>query len=227
MFFYTPHHKWYMIYQVVDESRLPGLQPAFSTTDTLTDPASWTKPEFLFEAKPEGVEHWIDFWVICDETKAHLFFTSLDGRMWRCETSRTAFPHGWTIPEIALRGDIFEASHTYRLKDRAQYLTLIEAQGDRRRYYKAYLADHLEGPWNELAASRDRPFAGKTNVEFEGEPWSDSISHGELLRDGPDEYLVVDPGHLRFLFQGATDAQYRDNPYGKIPWRLGLLEPFP
>ena len=26
---------------------------------------------------------WLDFWVICDEQKAHLFYTSLDGRLWR------------------------------------------------------------------------------------------------------------------------------------------------
>jgi hypothetical protein len=28
----------------------------------------------------------------------------------------------------------------------------------------------------------------------------------------------------RFLFQGASDGEYRGNPYGKIPWRLGVLD---
>jgi len=28
----------------------------------------------------------------------------------------------------------------------------------------------------------------------------------------------------RFVFQGASDTEYRGNPYGKIPWRLGILE---
>jgi hypothetical protein len=26
------------------------------------------------------------------------------------------------------------------------------------------------------------------------------------------------------LFQGASDAEYRGNNYGSIPWRLGILE---
>jgi hypothetical protein len=56
-------------------------------------------------------------------------------------------------------------------------------------------------------------------------PWTTNVSHGELLRAANDERLEVDPAHLRFLFQGADDRQYRGNPYGKIPWRLGLLEP--
>jgi hypothetical protein len=34
----------------------------------------------------------------------------------------------------------------------------------------------------------------------------------------------VDPANLRFLFQGVTDEQMRDKKYGKIPWRLGVLE---
>ena len=44
----------------------------------------------------------------------------------------------------------------------------------------------------------------------------------ELL--GYDERLEVDPANVRFLFQGASDPEYRGNPYGKIPWRLGILE---
>jgi hypothetical protein len=26
------------------------------------------------------------------------------------------------------------------------------------------------------------------------------------------------------LFHVASDPEYRGNPYGKIPWRLGILE---
>ena len=59
---------------------------------------------------------------------------------------------------------IFEASHTYKLKGRRQYLTIVEAQGNRRRYYKAYLADRLEGPWKGLADTLAKPFAACENV---------------------------------------------------------------
>ena len=63
------------------------------------------------------------------------------------------------------------------------------------------------------------------NVVFTGERWSDSISHGELLRDGYDERLEVDPSNLRFLYQGVLDRDRQGKAYGQIPWRLGILEP--
>jgi len=170
-------------------------------------------------AKPK----WLDFWVICDEKKAHLFYTSLDGHMWRRETSKSDFPFGWSEQELALRADIFEASHTYKLKDRNQYLTVIEAQGGGRRYYKAYLADRLEGPWNGLADTLVKPFAAHSNVEQEAE-WTTNLSHGELIRAGVDEFMEVDPANLRFVFQGASDKEYRGQGYGGIPWRLGMIE---
>jgi hypothetical protein len=130
---------------------------------------------------------------------------------------------GWSEPQLALRADIFEASHTYKLKGMEKYLTIVEAQGDRRRYYKAYLADRLEGPWKGLADTREKPFASQANIRQDSE-WTASISHGELVRAGADEHLEVDPSNLRFLFQGASDAEYRGGGYGGIPWRLGILE---
>jgi hypothetical protein len=143
--------------------------------------------------------------------------------MWRAEAALSDFPGGWSEPKVVLQADIFEASHTYKLKGTGKYLTIVEAQGDGRRYYKAYLADRLEGPWHGLADSRDKPFAAIANVEQDN-PWTTNISHGELLRSGIDETMEVDPDKLRMVFQGASDAEYRGNPYGKIPWRLGVLE---
>lgn len=54
--------------------------------------------------------------------------------------------------------------------------------------------------------------------------WTDSFSHGELLRAGYDERLEVDPANLRFLFQGLPDDQWGQG-YGQLQWKLGLLEP--
>ncbi len=166
---------------------------------------------------------WLDFWVICDSAKAHLFYTSLDGNMWRRETRLADFPFGWSEQKLAIHGDIFEASHTYKIKGRDEYLTVLEAQGDRRRYYKAYIADRLDGEWRGLADSREKPFAALSNVRQDS-AWTANISHGELIRSGVDEHLEIDPGSMRFVFQGASDAEYRQN-YGAIPWRLGILEP--
>jgi hypothetical protein len=125
---------------------------------------------------------------------------------------------------VVLRDDIFEASCTYRLKGRDQFLTLIEAIGEKgRRYYKAYLADKLDGQWKPLAATAAKPFAGPTNLRFEGKPWTDSFSHGEVLRTGYDQRLEIDPNNVVFLFQGASDERRTGKPYGEIPWQLGLL----
>jgi hypothetical protein len=218
-FYFRPHRRWYLVYQIAKDDT---FGPGYSTTAELSDPKSWSKPRFLIANPPRG-RKWLDFWIICDEAKAHLFYTSLAGEMFRCETALADFPTGWTQPVLALRGDIFEASHTYRLRGMDRYLTIVEAQGGGRRYYKAYLADRLDGAWKPLADTQAAPFAGTANVKQE-RPWTANISHGELVRTGCDERMEVDPADVRFLFQGASDAEYRGNPYGKIPWRLGILE---
>lgn len=222
VFYFTPHKKWYLVYQFADKTRVPPFGPCFSTTDNLADPKSWTKPAPMVTNAPAKPK-WLDFWVICDAEKAHLFYTSLDGHMWRRETRKADFPFGWSEQQLAIRADIFEASHTYKLKGSGRYLTLIEAQGDRRRYFKAYVADRLEGSWKALADSLGRPFAAHGNVRQDRE-WTANISHGELLRAGVDETMEVDPANLRFLFQGASDPEYRGHRYADIPWRLGMLE---
>jgi hypothetical protein len=223
VFYFTPHKRWYMIHQVIEKTRKPALQPAYSTTDDIAEPGSWTESKLLFSAQPENVKRWIDFWVICDAGRAHLFFTSLDGRMWHCETKLAKFPSGWDRPRVVLRGDIFEASHTYRLKGLSKFLTVVEAQAGGRRYYKAYLASTLDGAWLPLAASGDKPFASPANTTNVRVHWTDSFSHGELIREGYDEKLLVDPADLRFLFQGVSDEDKKGKPYGQIPWRLGML----
>jgi len=225
VFYFRPHRKWYLIYQVGEPERRLKLQPAYSTTENLADPGSWSEARLLFPGQdPRGVQKWIDFWIICDSERAWLFFTSLDGRMWRMWTALDRFPEGFDHCEQALRADIFEASHTYRLLGRDQYLTVVEAQGrGARRYYKAYLADRLDGGWTPLADSEDRPFAGAANVRQPRPAWAESISHGELIRAGCDETMTVDPANLQFLIQGVTDRLRAGRKYGEIPWRLGLL----
>lgn len=222
VFYFTPHRRWYLVYQLVDPARGPGMEPYFSTTEKLADPQSWSKPQRMV-TNPEEKQKWIDFWVICDAEKAHLFYTSDDGHMWRRETRVGDFPSGWSAQKLVLKADIFEASHTYKLKGRDEYLTIIEALAPGRRYYKAYVADQLDGPWRGLADSLAKPFAARENIQQSPE-WTASISHGELLRTGVDERMEVDPEHLRFLFQGVSEADYRGAKYGGIPWKLGLLE---
>jgi hypothetical protein len=146
--------------------------------------------------------------------------------MWREETTLKQFPRGWSEPELALEADIFEASHIYKIVGQEKYLTVVEAQnGPAWRYYKAYLADRLDGQWTPLADSKEKNFAGKNNVTFsQDEQWAGSISHVELIRSGYDETLAIDPNNLRLIYQGVLDPDTAGKPYGQIPWRLGLLE---
>ncbi len=222
VFYFTPHRRWYLVYQLADPARTPAMGPYFSTTENLADAQSWTKPQ-LMVTNPAAGQRWIDFWVICDAEKSHLFYTSNDGHLWRRETRLADFPFGWSEQKLALKADIFEASHTYSLKGRGGYLTIVEAQAPGRRYYKAYVADQLDGEWRGLADSPAKPFAARENVR-QSPKWTASISHGELLRTGVDERMEVDPEHLRFLFQGVSEADYRGAKYGGIPWKLGILE---
>ena len=228
VFYFRPHQKWYLVYQVGEPNRRLQHQPAYSTTKTIGDPASWTKTQLFFpdDDPPSRTKAGLDYWIICDAERAYLFYTSLDGTMWRMWTPLKDFPNGFDHCEKALEADVFEASHTYRLKGLNQYLTIIEAGQSGRRYYKAYLADRLDGRWQPVADTEARPFAGAANVRpAEGVPlWTDNISHGELIRDGVDETMTVDPDDLRLVFQGVLQ---KDKPgtYGLIPWRIGMLTP--
>ena len=223
IFYFRPHQKWYLIYQAEDQTRDLKYGPCFSTNSDITKPLQWTRPQPLYIV-PEGAKAGLDFWVICDDAKAHLFFTSLNGKMWRSETALEQFPDGgWSTPEVALRADIFEASHTYTLRGGKGFFTIVEAQAGKRRYFKGFLADRLDGDWRPLAASRKQPLVSPLNVVNQADSWATSYSHGEFLRTGFDERLEIDPEHVRLLFQGANDDEYTRGGYGEIPWKLGLL----
>ena len=226
VFYFAPHGKWYLIYQM----GVPGADKmwvAYSTSETIADPNSWTPAAPMLDGgagdpRPVGG---LDYWIICDEDRAYLFYTDLKGKMWRLWTDLADFPHGFDHCQVALEAAIFEASHTYYLKGVGKYLTIVEEDG--RRYYKAYLADRLDGVWTPLADTAEQPFAGWRNIRPAPgvAPWTDNISHGELVRDGYDQRLSVDPDHLRFVFQGMWDRDKAGKGYGQFQWRIGLLAP--
>lgn len=221
VFYFRPHKKWYLIYQ--------SQQPQYSTTTDIANPASWSAPQDFFPTKPTSVPGlWIDYWVICDDAHAYLFFTGDDGRLYRSRTAIADFPSGMSDPVVVLqdpdRFRLFEASCHYKLKGSDYYLTIIEALGkDGVRYYRSWVAKTLDGNWSPLADSWEAPFAGKTNVKFaSGSAWTDDISHGELLRDDVDETMTVNPERLEFLYQGRPPTTEKLD-YLLLPYRLGLL----
>lgn len=228
VFYFEPHAKWYLVYQVgVAGSK--KMWVAYSTTTDISNPTSWTKAQPMpgLDGGPNDPREvgGLDYWVICDEERAYLFLTSLNGKMWRLSTAIEDFPAGFGDWALALDAKIFEASHTYRLKGQDKFLTFIEEDG--RRYFKAYIADRLDGGWKPLADTEERPFAGANNIRPKRgvDPWTDNVSHGELLRDSNDQRLVIDPDNLRLLFQGMLHKDKSGKGYGRYDWRLGLLTP--
>jgi hypothetical protein len=226
VFYFVPHKVWYLVYQL----GVPGRKKmwvAYSTTPDITDPASWTRAKPMLDGGPDDPRRvgGLDYWIICDDARAYLFYTSLNGKMWRLWTPLDKFPQGFDHCELALQAKIFEASHTYKVKGQDQYLTVIEENG--RRYYKAYIADRLDGTWTPIADTPQHPFASWANVRPAPgvSPWTDNISHGELIRNGHDQTLTIDPTNLRFIFQGMWDKDKRNKGYGAFQWRIGMLTP--
>lgn len=224
VFYFRPQNKWYLLYQ--------SQHPTYSTTDDLAKPETWTAPKSFFAGTPASVvDGWIDYWIICDDTHAYLFFSDDHGRYYRSRTTLEDFPNNFEDPVVIMQeataGDLFEASCVYRLKGMNQYLCFIECMGlYGRRYFRAFTTDRLDGDWTPLdgANSWAAPFAGANNVipETGGTLWTHDISHGELLRVGSDETMTVDPHNLHFLYQGVSRTATAPN-YTQIPYHLALL----
>ena len=220
LFYFTPHKKWYLIFQ--------SQQPQYCTTDDISRPETWTAPKNFFEKLPPSTPRLpIDYHIICDDTHAYLFFTGDNGCFYRSRTKIEDFPNGFGNVEIAIqenRNDLFEGSMTYKIKGTDTYLTIIEALNPAR-FYRAWISNDLNGEWTPVpgADSWETPFAGINNVTFEAgvEAWTRDISHGELLCTNVDETPTIDFENLQFLFQGR-DPDSGGN-YSLLPYRLGLL----
>ncbi len=230
VFYFTPQNKWYLVFQ--------SGPPMYSTTDDITDPTSWTPPKPFYAATPDIITEsgggWLDYWVICESDTCHLFFSSNQGRYYRAETSKDAFPEGFGEPVVVFEesnaGRIFEGSNVYKLEGTDKFLAIIEAfdqTSNDHRYFRSWVASSLEGPWLPWQASGSFPFAGVRNVSFDGTEWTQDISHGEMIRSSYDETLTVSPCDMRYIFQGADPLADTQGDYNKIPWHLGLLTQTP
>jgi hypothetical protein len=227
VFYFAPQSKWYLIFQ--------SGQPQYATNDDISKPEAWTHPTNFFASEPptvlakKGMGDWLDFFVICDDAQCHLFFADDNGELFRSDTDIGSFPMGFGDATIAIQGtkdSLFEGDAVYHIKGKDAYLAMIEAFGPTgNRYFRSFVASTLLGPWVPLADSWANPFAGKTNVTFDsGIAWTNDISHGELIRDGYDQNLEIDPSNLQFLYQGVDPSQTNpDGGYSQIPYRLGLL----
>jgi len=245
VFYFAPQKKWYLVAQTLVDAR-PDLMPIYMTNDDVGDVRGWSKPKELKTRKSHD-GFWIDFWVICDEANAHLFYTDHRGGVFRMECPIDRFPQGLARSReetvLAERGEneigrwrLHEASHVYHVKGADEYLMLVEGVyphptrknywDSRTRFMFAYVADKLEGPWHR---AEDGP------EEFAGDPAHlyyehgikcpyDQVSHFELIRSGYDQRLEIDNYDLDLLFQ-AFDARDigPDYDYNDLPWELAIM----
>lgn len=231
VFYFAPQRLWYLVYQ--------DGNAAYSTNKDIRDPAGWTAPQVFYpNGTPALIQaglanpqqgYWVDMWVICDAKDCHLFSSDDNGRLYRSQTSVEQFPAGMSEPVIALqdqKNDLFEASNVYAVGN-SSYLLLVECIGvgdspGGLRYFRSWTSDSLSGNWTTLAATQANPFMGEANVKFaDGNKWSRSISHGEIIRSSVDQKLRIPSSGLRFLYQGIDPAA--NGTYNALPWKLGLL----
>jgi hypothetical protein len=211
VFYFRPHNKWYLISQ---------WGAKYSTNTDISNPDTWTAPKSLIA---DGLPTGLDYWVICDEAYCHLFFSGDDGKLYRSKTKIDNFPNfsGYEIVMTDEVGKLFEASNVYKVEGKNMFLLLVEAYGPR--YFRSWTATSLDGPWVPLADKQSAPFAGESNVSFEGKKWTNDISHGEMIRAGYDETLTINPCNMQFLYQGVDPASSMKN-YTNLPYRLGLIK---
>lgn len=198
--------------------------PYISFSTTIDDPSAWSEPLEISVVNPVDGGRWRDFWVIFDQASAYLFFTDPAGLVWRSRTSHESFPRDWSLPEIAFKADIFQSTQVYRIQDKPLYLAVAESHSQWRRYYKAYVSDRLDGNWQALSITRDNPFVSMANVEFTGSNWTDSFSHGEIVRSAPDEFMRINLADLQFIFQGVGYLDRDNRLPSQVPWRLAILQ---
>jgi hypothetical protein len=200
----------------------------YATSTDPTKATSWSFGHTLLTENITGSSATcpIDQTVICDSTKCYLFYADDNGHIYRASMPIENFPgtfSGSTSIISESSNLVFEAVQVYKVKGSSKYLMIIETNTSPR-YFRAYTADSLGGTFTAMpsASSQSSPFAGPSNVTFNGTAWTGDISHGDLVRENPDETQTIDPCNLQLLYQGRDP---KDNPsnYDLRAYRPGLL----
>jgi len=217
IFYFEPHKQWYLLFQ----NRDSNYQPMLCHNANISDPSSWSTPEVLL--RKDSPQKWIDFWIICDPHRAHLFYTEGHRGIMHRSTKLEEFPHGWGPAKQVFSG-VHEAAHIYKVLSRSEYHMIYERNTPEGRCWGLAIAGTLDGTWHKVTdryATGDQLHHAPTEKK-----WTEMVSHGEAIRSGYDQHLEYDPADGRWLIQGILRSQSHA-PYPTLPWQLGIITKMP
>jgi len=245
IFYFEPQKLWYLVGHRRNKGK-PNLMPIYMTNPDINNVYGWSESTDIKTAKSND-NFWIDFWVICDDEKAHLFYSDQRGSVLRMECPIGEFPKGFATSKedisLTVTGQddyagwsMFEAQHVYHVKNPDKYLIVLECGyyeadknwfGDaRRRFMIAMVADKLEGPWVRIEENENEFFACGPSIFNEDGTKSDytQVSHPELIRSGYDQKLEIEDYNIQIMFQSFDGTKIPDGyNYNELPWELLLI----